>query len=387
MAMPTAQEIDRIGRFDAEGARVLSVYLDLDPAPRRRRTHKVAFRDLVREAGEGLDEAARESLASEAQRVQIWLDQGEPEGKGLAVFSCELKRLWRADWLAVRMPNHLAWEERPDIAPLLEVLDEYERYAVAVVDQQAARLLTVFAGEIEQSNFLEHEPAGESRPRTPARYERHREAQVYRHLKRTAERLAELHRRRSFDRLILAGHKEVTSELRRLMARALAQRVVAEVTAKPSVADREILDKTLEIERRIEQRAEDGLIRKLLDLVGPNGRAALGPAATLAALWNDLVQTLVVAHGTHLEGSECRGCGRLETGQIERCPACGQGMRAVHDLFHAAMARAREQSASVEVVHGTAAARLAELGQGLAALLRRPTPVPTSAVGTFPKTP
>jgi hypothetical protein len=35
--------------------------------------------------------------------------------------------------LAVRVRDHLAFEPAPDLAPLLELLDEYERYAVAVV--------------------------------------------------------------------------------------------------------------------------------------------------------------------------------------------------------------------------------------------------------------
>jgi len=40
--------------------------------------------------------------------------------------------------------DHLAFEPQPDVAPLLDVLDEHERYAVAVVDKAKARLFTVF---------------------------------------------------------------------------------------------------------------------------------------------------------------------------------------------------------------------------------------------------
>jgi hypothetical protein len=40
------------------------------------------------------------------------------------------------------------------------------------------------------------------------------------------------------------------------------------------------------------------------------------------------------------------------------------------------MARAVEQSASVEVLHGAAARRLMDLGAGMGALLRYPSPVP-----------
>jgi hypothetical protein len=53
-----------------------------------RRTYRIVFEDLVKEMREGLDEPARTELASEAGRVQVWLDTEEPRGKGLVVFSC-----------------------------------------------------------------------------------------------------------------------------------------------------------------------------------------------------------------------------------------------------------------------------------------------------------
>jgi hypothetical protein len=48
-------------------------------------------------------------------------------------------------------------------------------------------------------------------------------------------------------------------------------------------------------------------------------------------------------------------------------------MQPARDLVLVAMERARQQSGSVEVVHGAAAQRLLELGEGFAALLRHPT--------------
>jgi hypothetical protein len=53
-------------------------------------------------------------------------------------------------------------------------------------------------------------------------------------------------------------------------------------------------------------------------------------------------------------------------------------MRPVHDVVHRAMGRAVDQSARVEVLHGAAGRRLVELGAGMAALLRYPTPVPVT---------
>ena len=378
--MLAPQRIVQLEMFDGRGAAVLSVYLDLDPATHVRRSYRVALEDLVKEAAERIDEPGRTALAQEAERVRTWLGEQAPHGKGLVVFSCTPGGLWQTEFLAVRVTNHLTFEPKPDVGPLLEIVDEHERYAVALVDKGKARLLIVFAGAIETREELADEvvPKHDQGGWSQSHYQRHHELHVHWHLKHVARRLAELHRDRRFDRLILAGPPEVTTQLRAVLPRPVATRVAAVVRAEPAAGDREILDRTLDVERRIEQHIEDRFLRELLDLAGPAGRATLGVTPTLAALWSDMVQTLVVAHGVHAEGSECPNCARLDRGRVKGCPACGHAMRPVHDVVHRAMGRAVDQSGRVEVLHGAAGKRLVELGAGMAALLRYPTPVPVT---------
>jgi peptide subunit release factor 1 (eRF1) len=370
--MITREQIEQLEAFDAGGARVLSVYLDLDPARQIERTYRIAFKDLVKEARERLEKPARKQLLHEAARVQAWLEDAEPGGKGLAVFSCEPRSLWQAHLLPGPVDDHLAFEPRPDVTPLLELVDEYERYAVALVDKRKARLFTVFLGKIEESDRLrdfvpgKHDQGGLSQPN----YQRHHEAHVHWHLKRVAEHLAELFRRRSFDRLILGGPEEATSELRRMLPRALAQRLVAVIPVELSASEGEILAETLRIEERVEREFEERLLDELLDVAGAGGRATYGLSPTLEALGLGDVQTLVVSRSARVGGSECTQCGRLEPGGVSTCPACGAPMHPVHDLFERAMERALEHAGMVEVVHGDAAQRLLELGEGMGAMLR-----------------
>lgn len=378
--MLTPETVEALEAFDARGARVLSVYLDLEAVRRGRPAHTVVFEDLVRQARERLDEPARAALAAEASRVRAWLAAGDPGGKGLAIFACTPRDLWRVERLRVPVRDHLAFEPAPDVAPLLELFDEYERYAVALVDKERARLFTVFLGEIEESDAFrdfvpgKHDQGGWSQ----ARYQRHHEAHVYWHLKRVAARLAELARRQRFDRLVLAGPEEAVSELRRLLPRPLARRLAAVIRAEMTASDQEILEATLAVEQRLEREVEEQLVATLLDQAGPGGRAVVGVAPTLEALALDAVQTLVVAPQS-LEGRECARCGRLEAGAGGPCRACGGETRPVHDLVHRAIERAHAQAARVEVVHGDIARRLLEVAGGLGALLRYRPPLAAAA--------
>jgi peptide chain release factor subunit 1 len=264
------------------------------------------------------------------------------------------------------------------VAPLLDVVDEYERYAIVLVDKRHARLFSVYMGEIEESDKLQdfvpgkHDQGGYSQ----ANYQRHHEAHVYRHLKHVVERLNDLYRSRSFDRLVLAGPDEALSEFQRLLPRPLAQRVVGTFHAETSAGTAEILEKTLAVERQVERAHEERLIDDLLETAGAGGRASLGLAPTLEAIWLGDVQTLFVADRLSVAGSECPSCGWLAEGSNETCPACGATMKPVHDVVHRAMARTLEQSGTVEVVHDTVADRLREVAGGIGALLRYVASVP-----------
>jgi peptide subunit release factor 1 (eRF1) len=240
------------------------------------------------------------------------------------------------------------------------------------VDKKKARLFTVFMGEIEERQKLEdfvpghHDQGGLSQPN----YQRHHEAHVYWHLERVAQRLTELYRERPFDRLILAGPEEVTAELRRLLPRALAQRLVATIPGETFASDAEILQRTLEIEQRAERETEKRLLDELLETAGGGGRATVGLDPTLDALWRDQVQILVVADGLRTSGGECPSCYRLVPAGVATCPVCGTAPRPIDDLVERAVERTLDQNGRVEVVHGEAARRLQEAGGGIGALLR-----------------
>jgi hypothetical protein len=154
--MITQQDLEQLEAFDGRGARILSVYLDLDPDRQVRRSCRVVFEDLVKDVGARLPEPARDDLTREVGRVQEWLTS-EPHGKAVALFSCQARGLWQVHLLAVHAEDHLAFELMPDLAPLLRLLDEHERYAVALVDKEKARLFSVFLGEIEVERQVERE--------------------------------------------------------------------------------------------------------------------------------------------------------------------------------------------------------------------------------------
>ena len=176
--MLSFEQIEALEAFDASDARVLSAYLRLDPG---RQSFGVVFENLVKTAHDTLDVRARRDLLKEAADVERWLSDQKPRGTALAVFSCAPRGLWQHHWLAVPVDNHLAFEPKPDIAPLLAIADDYERYVVALVDKRHARLLSVFAGEIEEADSFDDPVPGKHDQGAIAqsRFQRHHESHVH----------------------------------------------------------------------------------------------------------------------------------------------------------------------------------------------------------------
>ncbi|MBX5492675.1 MAG: hypothetical protein IRZ14_16110 [Chloroflexi bacterium] len=372
--MITIAQLQQLLAFHGGEHPVLSVYLHLAPARQVRRSYRVVFADLARQLQEEVAEAQRTALAREVGRVEAYLAGLEPDSRSVVVFSCTPRDFWQVYQLPVPVADAIHFDPSPYVRPLLDVLDEYERYAVAVVDKERARVFTVYLGGIEEERDLfdwvpgKHKQGGWSQ----ANYQRHHEAHVHWHLKHVAEALATLYRRRPFDRLVIAGPEEATSELRRLLPRVLRERLVGVYPAELFASEAQILEQTLAIEREVERVDEARLVAELLESAGPGGRAVCGVAPTLEALWQGAVHKLVVAEGAPLHGGQCTQCDRLTPTGEGVCPTCGAPLRLIPDLVEQAVDRTLAQDGQVETVHGEAAERLRAACGGLGAFLRFP---------------
>jgi peptide chain release factor subunit 1 len=368
----TRDVLGRLATFEPGDARVLSVYLDLSPDRRQKRAWAIVLKDLAHDAREGLQGRALADFDQEVERVKDWLGNESAHGRGAAVFSCAPRDMWEAYSVPEVERDELTFGPVPHLAPLIDIVEEYERYAVALVDKERARLFTVFMGEIEAGTTFEDEVPGkhEQGGVSQMKYQRDHEKHVLWHLKRVVEELSGLLQARAFDRLVVAGPEEATSQLRDLLPHELAARLVDVIPMETDASDARVRDATLEIERRVEREDEDALVTELFEAAGARGHGSCGVADTLQALMLGAVHTLVVTDGLSVSGSECPNCGWIQEGAIETCPTCGSTMRTDVDIVDIAARRTLETAGEVEVVHEDAARRLAERCGGIGAALR-----------------
>ncbi len=394
--MITTEQVEQLRSFESPTFPVVTLYLDTDPTRVEKRGYVIAAKDILRELERKLeDPPKRKAYQEDVASILYFLEsETNPNARGLAIFSCKAQGLWQVYRLPVSVQNKGYLGPRPYLSPLLDVLDEYERYAVVLLDKEKVKLFTVYLGEIEERQLeadmmpKKHKQGGWSevgyqrakpgvnRPQGAGGMgsfgrdvQAHHEAHVKWHIKHVVDLLSQELEHHRFDRLIVGGTEEALAEFNRQLPATLKERLVGTFTAEMFASTADILRETMAIEERVEREKELELVNSLVEATLAGGNGTLGVDDTLMALQQGRIYTLVVNYGLTVPGSQCQGCGYLAALSLDRCPLCGKEMDPVEDMVSLAVQTARDRGAEVEFVRGPAADVLRTYG-GIGALLR-----------------
>lgn len=357
MAVLTEAEVRELAAFEGESAPVTSVYLDVDGARHVRR------QDLLHELDALLRPVRRQHTGSPAvlrdlKRIEDLVRGGIDRShvRGLAVFSCVAHDFWRVIELPVAVRNQIVVNHTPAIRQLENVVDEYDRFAVLLVDKQRARMLVYDLGEVvDSSELFEQLPRNEDDGRAIRKdgVRDHVAAMAHAHLKHAADVAFALLQDNGFDRLIIGAPDEIANELESLLHPYLKERLAARCHVRVDAKPDEIRQIALEVEAEVERRSEAEVVARLRDAVGSHNRGVAGLDDTLRALVERRVDTLLVSSDYSHGGWRCAGCGYI--GRVgRRCPVCQGEMHEVADVVEEAVEDALAQSCTVEVCVGNA---------------------------------
>jgi peptide chain release factor subunit 1 len=371
-------ELDRdllraLAGWDPAGAPITSLYLTVDGRRfPRKADYQVRLDELLRAArarASDLDREERRSVEGDLEAISGFVrdELDRADTRGIALFASTAGGLWEVVPVPRPVRDRVVVAPQADLRPLEALHETYPPVCVALVDYARSRLFLVELGRIlEVADVVDDVPNRHERG-GPAqmRIQRHVDDHRTKHLKRTAEELFALSRRRSFDHLVLAGPAEGHREIESLLHDYLRRRIRASVTLPMTASTAEILDRVLEIEEAIERDRERAAVERLSGESAAKGAGVAGLDPTLEALAAGRVSDLVVSIDAASPGFRCGGCGRLTRGGGS-CPACGAPMAAVPDVVEAAVVTALRSGANVETVLGDG---LEQVG-GIGALLR-----------------
>ena len=353
----TPERLQRLAGLEAPGgARVLSLYLNLDPqanlaSPTNRAS---AVNSLLDEAGravegvEGLDHAAHMALREDVTRAREGLDANLQDdwaegAHALAIFVCGPADLFEVVKLPRPLDNRVVIARRPSIGALAET-GPVEPWAVLLLDGDDARLLGGHGDRFDEL-ATEH---GDLRGRTQKggmsarRYERSVGMEVAEFARGVAEMLREAHEQHDFRRILLGTNERLQAELEGHLSEPVRERIVARFDAgadwESATSIREKVEPLLSVEET--RREADALARA----AHPGVR---GLAATLPALYERRVEVLLVEPGLEHPGVVCPRCRWAAADERGACPVDGETMEPEPNLVEWAVGMAIEQDALV----------------------------------------
>ena len=353
----TQERLQRLATYEpADGSRVLSLYLNLDPhanlhAAENRRT---AVNSLLDEAAravegeEGLDHAAHMALREDVNRareeLETNLDDGWAEGAhALALFVCGPHDVFEVLRLPRPVDSRVTIADRPAIEPLAEV-GPAEHWVVLLLDGNDARLLEGFGDRLEE---VAHE-SSDHRNRTATggmsaqRYERSVGMEENEFLRGVAGMLEEADRRRPYARIFIGTSERIFSVFTDALSKPLRERVTGRFDVG---ADWESVQSVRERLEPLLQIDESHRERDALDRVGASG--VWGIVDVLPALYERRVATLLLEPGLEHPGVVCPRCRWALAEERGTYPVDGETMAPHPNLVEWAVEFAVEQGADV----------------------------------------
>ena len=364
------KEVKELAQFESETP-ILSVYLNVDPTERTTEECLLSLRQMLKEVEE---QAASEDITA----VQRYFEREFPwSGRGAAVFSCTAADFWRAYTLAVPTPSGVTLARRPYLSPMVDLMDTYGRFAVALVDRQHARFLLFDMGELASEQTFEGEEVrklktgrgssgGAGRRGGAQISSRQQEETAMRNLREAAKFVEHFFRQHKPQHLILGGADHTRAAFQDALPKSLQEKVIGTLSIDLDENEPEIRRRALKLLQTVEEKREDQIVEATFTAAAKGQEGVIGLDETLSVAHQGRIRILVIDRHYHAPGYRCDNCGYLTTQELNTCPFCGGTFIEIPDAAEAAVTKVIEENGKVKVIDNNPKLEKA----GIGALLR-----------------
>jgi peptide chain release factor subunit 1 len=368
------EELREIAKMRGDGAVFVSLYLNVNPMTTVKDNFAIHVKSMIKQTADKLDKAVLKKVQGDFDKIESYvLTDKKIFKKGLAILSCQKQKLWKEFHLSVPFRNEIIVDTTPYIKPLLDILDNYRRYAILLVGKESARIFLVHLGEIEEYTEVHTEDIPGKHKKggwfalSEKSYERHIDYHVELHLKDVLRKMDAFLSGEHVDRIILGGSEEAVAKVKGMLPQALSERVIGTFQAEMFAKSKEILGKADPILNAYERNKEAETVDELLTKAMKNENAVIGIENVLNALQEGRIMKLIMLKDFKQAGLACSKCESLTIQDIASCPYCKGKMEKAQYIVDLLAQKAVQQGAIVDVLSDNR--KLAEAGK-IGALLR-----------------
>ena len=376
------QHMRTLATLEPNQAPVISCYLNVsNPA--------LSYLKLVSERADWLRTllpAGGRALFDEAFiKIEAFLREGiEIPTRGLALFARGGQHpFFLPLQFEVPLADWIAADSAPNLYPLLELRDNYDRYVILLVTGSSARIMEVslgsITGEIWHASAEHRHPSGTEWTREHFQAHWREETDHFIHDQiRTLTRVMAAGR---YTHLLLAGDERAMAAVRKALPKSLEAKLVDAVPTSSVQPIAEVVSTTLRRFLEYEELGSRAVAERLVNQVYARGLAVAGTHASMQALKDGQADVLVIAKDYDPgRGWECRRCGKIGTqsGLPELCSQCRSRALREFEIRGELVRLAVQLGCGVEVVERSKT--LTSLG-GVGCLLRYLAPEKYAAQG------
>jgi peptide subunit release factor 1 (eRF1) len=282
-------------------------------------------------------------------------------GRSVAVFSCAAEDFFRAHPIAVSIRSRVRINTRPHVKPLVDLVDSYGGYGVAIIDKQGARLFSFHLGELEEQEGIlgesvrriKHGGGSQAAGRRSGniRQNGHPEGITERNMKDSAEFASHFFAENDVRRVLIGGTDDNITQFLNHLPKTWQSIIVGTFPISMNASHAEVMEKAMEIGKKAEQEREDRLLQAAITGAAKEKGGVMGLADTLQMIHEGRVQTLLITQGYREAGYRCKSCGYLRLQKIYQCSFCGGKFEKIEDAVEMAVRQVLQDSGEVEVLH------------------------------------
>ena len=359
---------------------ILSIYVNVDQSTMSNlnRGFEVSLKNMLNHCESDLAEESKKAFREDVKKAMAFIANYTPQKTTLVLF-CDASSglLWERS-VRVPMENRCFWERRPQLRPLIEAQNEYERYGLILTDRAHARLFSIALGEIEENteafakgDVARYEASGSDHLLSQSTFQRSADEHAKWHLKHVADLMEHLYAEQHFDRLVLAGPKEAVAKLQDQLSSHLQKRVVGTIALPVNAKETEILEATECLVAQREREVEAKVVERLVTAAAKRQHAVIGLPSTVEAAVNGRIMSLVYTESFAEHSGEWQA-GKKLYNQIQELSNghTGAPVHSSGDLLEWLVVHVARHGGRVEHVRDGAAETLKKDAKGIGAFLR-----------------
>jgi peptide subunit release factor 1 (eRF1) len=365
-------QIEALTKFNSQGDFVTSFFLDTDKGRQNKKEIHLALKNLLSGAkaqacGLAAGKEKTESLLRDLDIIADYSSQtlASSNSAGLAAFSCSQRKFWQTLELPHGPRNRVIFDANFYVRPLAAILDKYSPICVQLISHREARWYSVSMGEIKlldelQSDVPSRVREGGFEGNESKKIERHLDARLQDHFKKTAKRAFDLSKKHPFEWLFIGCEDNHGADFEAHLHSYLREKIKAHIRSRLNDSPAKVLQEALDVEARLKKAGEDETVQKLVGELERGGLAASGLRDTVHRLNQFEVQSLVVTHNFSKPGRICPTHKILYLDELQ-CPICDKKTDVVQDIVDEAIETVLKRKGSVK--HITPPSKLDHYGQ------------------------